>query len=487
MSRFNPRAGVPSATNMEGADAFRQSTDMQLISLLLTSFGGDSYYETHDATAARLAPLLKADPKFSAQAVLYARKVFGMRSITHVAGSLLAEHVSGQPWATAFYRELVHRPDDMLEIRAYHEKRGQKLSAAMKRGFGQAFSKFDGYSLAKYRGEGKEISLVDMVNMVRPIPVERNAEALKQLVNGELRAEDTWETMLTRAGQQAKDADEKKAAKAAAWSKLLEEDRLGYFALLKNLRNIIEQAPAALPKALQVLQNEKRIGKALVLPFRYSTAYRELMQLHGPEARTAAKALSNAADIALRNVPKLEGNTLVALDISTSMSGRPSEIGALFAAVLVKGLNADLIKFAGEAHAEQVDTGNSTLSIAESIRFSGGATNFHSIFRAAGMIKYDRIVILSDMQAWMHSTGMAQGEQHGTSVPTRELGWYRQRTGADPTIYSFDLKGYGTLQFPERKVLCLAGFNEKVFEVMGALEKDPHALTNAAREAYPLA
>ena len=53
---------------------------------------------------------------------------------------------------------------------------------------------------------------------------------------------------------------------------------------------------------------------------------------------------------------------------------------------------------------------------------------------------------------------------------------YKQRTNSNPLIYSFDLQGYGSLQFPEKNVFALAGFSDKVFDTMKLLESDPQAL-----------
>jgi hypothetical protein len=116
------------------------------------------------------------------------------------------------------------------------------------------------------------------------------------------------------------------------------------------------------------------------------------------------------------------------------------------------------------ARYQNVNPLDSTISIAKSIKFHSGGTNFHSIFQTANR-KYDRIIILSDMQGWI-----------GHDTPAREYNAYKAATGANPFIYSFDLNPYGTLQFPEDRVFCLAGFSEKVFQIMGLLEKDRRAL-----------
>ena len=64
----------------------------------------------------------------------------------------------------------------------------------------------------------------------------------------------------------------------------------------------------------------------------------------------------------------------------------------------------------------------------------------------------------------------------GHNAPTDAFAAYKQRSGADSRIFSFDLAGYGTLQFPERNVFCLAGFSDKALQTMRFLEEDKSAL-----------
>lgn len=113
---------------------------------------------------------------------------------------------------------------------------------------------------------------------------------------------------------------------------------------------------------------------------------------------------------------------------------------------------------------------DSAITIAQKFKFSSGGTNFHSIFQTANK-KYDRIVILSDMQGWI-----------GRNAPTASYGQYKSATGANPFIYSFDLNSYGSMQFPERNVFALAGFSDKIFQVMSLLETDKNALVNEVKK-----
>lgn len=472
MSRFNTATAPTKTINLAGGEAYSQSPELELVSILLTSFANEQFYRSANDTFERLKQLVVlCDKKFVAQAAIYARTKFGMRSITHVVASELAKHISGEKWAKDFYTAIIYRPDDMSEIVAYHVSKNGKLTNSMKKGLAKAFDKFDKYALAKYRGEGKGFKLVDIANLVHPVPTEKNTEAIEALVKGELKSFDTWETELTKAGQTATSEDEKEQFKKDVWAKLVREKKIGYFALLRNLRNIIEQAPEVINEALETLTTEAVIKKSLVLPFRFTTAFDEIAKLNnGKIVRDVLVALNKAVDISVSNVPKFDGDTLVVLDESGSMSGKPAQIGSLFSAILIKSNNADFITFSDNARYRNVNPMDSTITISNSIRFASGGTNFHSIFQTANK-KYDRVIILSDMQGWV-----------GHDTPKAAYNQWKQATNSNPFVYSFDLNSYGSMQFPEQNVYALAGFSEKVFDIMKLLEQDKKALINEIKK-----
>jgi len=100
--------------------------------------------------------------------------------------------------------------------------------------------------------------------------------------------------------------------------------------------------------------------------------------------------------------------------------------------------------------------------LARNAKFSG--TNFHCLFQTANR-PYERIIILSAMQAWI-----------GHYSPVTMFEAYKRKYKADPRIFSFDLQRYGTLQFPERNIYCLAGFSDKTMETLKYLDSDKQAL-----------
>jgi hypothetical protein len=463
------RSACGNTTNLAGGRAFTQSSKGELVSILLTSTLRDQFYRSGDDTSARVKGLIATieDKAFAAKAAIYARTKAGMRSVSHLAAAEIAHDVKGAPWTKRFYDRVVHRPDDVLEILAcYLATYSRPIPNSLKKGLGAALARFDEYQLAKYRHNTAELKLVDAVNLLHP----PHSEPLRKLISGELAPAATWETKLTQAGAKATDGateEEVVELKSAAWDELIASRKLGYFALLRNLRNILEQAPQCVDAALAMLVDERLIAKSLVLPFRFLTALDAVQESKLPRASDALAALSEAADKSLANVPRFDGRTLIALDGSSSMSGRPLAIGSLFAAVLAKANRlADVLIFSNDANFVPLNCRDSTLTLTREIagRAPRGGTNFHAIFGHL-TAAYDRIVILSDMQGWI-----------GGNAPTATFAAYKQRTGADPRVFSFDLAGYGTLQFPERNVFCLAGFSDKALQTMRFLEEDKDAL-----------
>ena len=453
---------APNTVNMEGGRAFAQTAKLELVSVLLTTFLEDEFYRTEKQTTEKIRELISkvGDPRFVAKAALYARNTYGMRSVSHLVAGELAKSVKGERWTKNFYAQIVRRPDDVMETLGYYlAVYGRPVPNSLKKGLGAALSRFDEYQVAKYRREHGAFKMVDAVNLVHP----RATSALSKLVDGELAPAQTWEAKLTQAGDAAS-TEKVVTAKAEAWGELLRERKLGYLALLRNVRNILTQAPDRIDELCEQLIDANAVRRSLVFPFQFLAAVDVLKQGNLAGADRVMDALNTAVDHSLANVPKFEGKTLVALDSSGSMVGRPQAIGSLFAATLVKATGADLMLFSDDARYVSLNRRDTTLTAAQSIPFISGGTNFNAIFQRANRA-YDRIVILSDMQGWI-----------GGGAPVQPFADYQKRYGVASRIYSFDLKGYGTLQVPQERVYCLAGWNDRVFEMMQKLDRDPQAL-----------
>lgn len=510
MSKFNKTVKTTQRSkptvNMAGGNAFKMSKELELVTLLATSFVADQYYESSGDKLNRLQGLVRDinDKKFVAQAGLFARNELGMRSISHALAGEVARSVKGEQWTKNFFDRIVRRVDDMNEIVAYIWKDGKvSIPNSTKKGFRAAFDRFDNYQLSKYQKQKSEISLVDLVNLIHPVPTARNAQALQAIIapNQKLVNTVTSQRALTEIGKVAKNATQAKKLRKDYWTQVIEEGKLGYTDLMRSLTKIAEEAPEAAEMAAQFISTESIVRKSLVMPFQLWLAVKMLEQHGNTRAHKVLKeGLYNAVDYSLANVPNFQGETLVVCDYSGSMNSpvnqgcsnqklknsmgnmQSREVGALLGVLFAKKNNADFMIFGSDAAYVPMRARDSVHSLMdEAMRHNQGyfnntrnsinvghGTSFESIFRKANKA-YDRIIIFSDMQGWI-----------GSSMSG--LNSYKKRTGANPFLYSYDLRGHGSLQFPQEKTFVMAGFSEKVFPIMQALETDKRALLKKIKQ-----
>jgi hypothetical protein len=285
---------APNTVNLAHGLAFTQTAKLELVSVLLTTFLEDEFYRTEKQTTEKIRELIAKvnDPRFVAKAALYARNTYGMRSVSHLVAGELAKSVKGATWSKSFFAQVVRRPDDVMETLGYYlAVYGRPVPNSLKKGLGAALSRFDEFHLAKYRREHSAFKLVDAVNLVRP----KATPALSKLVRGELAPAQTWETKLTQAGT-ADTTEAVAAAKSAAWGELLRTRKLGYLALLRNVRNILTQAPELVDLLCEQLADKAAVRRSLVFPFQFLSAIEVLKQGNLPGADRAMDALNQAID-----------------------------------------------------------------------------------------------------------------------------------------------------------------------------------------------
>jgi hypothetical protein len=317
--------------------------------------------------------------------------------------------------------------------------------------------------------------MVDAVNLIRP----KHSDPIGELVRDRLPVPVTWEIELTRAGKSGGEVSE-----AAVWAKLLKERKLGYMALLRNIRNIIQADRNLVGPLHAALVNREAIKKALVFPYRFEVALKTVkndLEAFNAESRSILEALDEAVEYSLDNVPVFPGGkTLVAVDESASMQTNKIEtLAGLFGIAIARANNADLISFDTSYRTHAYRRGVTVLATLEGIQWRGGGTDFHQIFDYAlhSDVAYDRIIILSDMQSWV-----------SYHTPAALYHQYCGRVGKPVRIFTFDLVNYGSLQFPEPDVYALAGFNaDAVFKIMQLLEEDPRAIVNRVKAVDLLA
>lgn len=314
MSALN-RSSLDSRTakNSAGTPVNSISAEKQLNRLVLACMlFEDQFYVDGKTNVEYIKELVsKVSATKVAELALKARSQFKLRHIPLLLTRELAR--IGKLEANVL-TNVIQRADEMGEFLSIYWQDGKTaLSNQVKKGLAQSFVKFNEYQLAKNDKNSAAVSIRDVMFLAHPKPVSAEQEALfKRVANQELITPDTWETQLS-AG----------ADKAATFSRLMAEKKLGALAFLRNLRNMVN---AGVPTSeIRAYSNALDISK--VLPFRYIAAAKIVPQFEDMLEAMMFRSLSS--------MEKLPGRTVLVVDTSGSMGQRvsaKSDISALAAA-----------------------------------------------------------------------------------------------------------------------------------------------------------
>jgi 60 kDa SS-A/Ro ribonucleoprotein len=284
----------------EGAPAVKISPELQLRrSLMSCLLWENEFYEDGVSIANRIAeniPLVEPE-KVAAMAV-EARTIMKLRHAPLFVVREMARLQGYRKLVGQTLSEIIQRPDELAEFVSIYWKDGKKpLSAQVKNGLARAFTKFDAYQIAKYNRD-EAIKLRDVLFLCHAKPRDKEQEELwKKLIDETLESPDTWEVNLS-AGKNKKETFER----------LLQENKLGALALIRNLRNMAE---AGVDESLVFLALE-RMKVERVLPYRFITAARYAPQWEDKIEKAMLKCLEG--------MEKMDGKTVILADVSGSMN-----------------------------------------------------------------------------------------------------------------------------------------------------------------------
>lgn len=282
----------------EGGAACHVTPEQQLRrSVMACMLWENAFYEDGQSIADRIVDIVSSvDSHKVAQIAIEARTSMNLRHVPLLLCVALARSGKLKKETLA---SVIQRPDELTEFLAIYWKDGKcSISAQAKKGLALAFQKFDSYSIAKYNRD-KAIKLRDVLFLCHAKPKNKEQERIwKKLIDGKLEPPDTWEVELSK----GKD-------KKTAWTRLLTENKLGGFALIRNLRNMkdVNVDAELIHTALDNMKTDR------ILPFRFIAA-----ATHAPQWESWIEA---AMLRGLLQQPKLAGKTIFIVDVSGSMYG----------------------------------------------------------------------------------------------------------------------------------------------------------------------
>lgn len=492
------------ATTFEGHQGFERKDRSALFLLAAGSLGGEgSFYESADERTMRYVELVRRvatkDMMWLARFLEWLRTEGNIRTAAVVGAVEAADALvkAGIPGGRQIIDSVLQRADEPGEAMAYWlATRGRKtlMPKAIKRGIADGAERlYTEFSFLKYDSERAAVRFGDVIEMTRPDPhgfgawksdlfryaIEKRhgrdtqpGEFLTMVrAQRELRrrfqddpsvlldqdalkaAGMTWEDVLSLAGT--------KLNKADIWKSVL--PTLGYMALIRNLRNLDEAkvSDKDVAEVVARIQDPEQVARSRQLPYRFYSAYKSAPSLRW------GHALDVALNESLKNIPTLGGRSLILIDTSGSMSGRVSlrsemmyqEVAGLFGIALGLKGEADVWAWASSAYKFDLEGPSVLRNLERYMRQNGRVgvgTNLSAAIRSSYVPgKYDRMVVISDMQVMPYGDGL---------IPT------------DIPCYFFNLAGYAPAAVQTRgQVYELGGLTDHTFKMITMLESGANA------------
>ncbi len=496
--KFNLRIRkTTQVVNHEKAKAYVMTPETELYAAVATAGLSDMFYESTDKRLERIVALIaQCSPEFVAKLAVYVRTEMHLRSVPAVLAVTLAKQQSGNAIVGAAVAGVVRRADEITELLAVYQllngRTGAKklgaLSKQVQKGLSVAFNRFDEYQFAKYNRD-TEIKLRDALFLVHPKAKNENQQVVfDKIASKSLSVPYTWETELSKLGQvDFASNGEKNKAFTQKWEELIDASALGYMALLRNLRNIAEANVSRkhIAKVCDVLSDQDQVAKSKQLPFRFLAAYREVKVLKSPYVASLLTAIEEAVMHSAQNIKGFGFDTslVIACDVSGSMQQPVSkrskvmlyDIGLMLAMLLQSRCKVVTAGMFGDRWKEINVSRRNVLSNVEAFYRREGevgyATNGHLVIESliARRRIVDKVMLFTDVQLY-DSSG------HGNSFASS---WARyKKIAPEAKVYVFDLAGYGQMPLDVRQndVHLIAGWSDKIFDVLDAIENGGSAV-----------
>lgn len=233
----------------------------------------------------------------------------------------------------------------------------------------------------------------------------------------------------------------------------------------------------------QRLRDEKAIARAHVFPYQLMIAYMNADLSIPFEVR---EALQDALEIATSNIPKFDGNVVVATDVSGSMQSpitgtrsgattkvRCIDVAALVAASIMRvNKQARVIPFENGVVDLTLNPRDSVMTNAQKlVEVGGGGTNCSAPLALLNKqnANVDVVIYVSDNESWMDAKRYSAW--NNSTATMNEWNMLKKRN-PNAKLVCIDLTPNATTQAKERDdILNIGGFSDNVFSTIAQFVK----------------
>ncbi|MCA1621460.1 MAG: TROVE domain-containing protein [Acidobacteria bacterium] len=477
------------ARNEHGAPAYALTPKQALAQYAATGCLGATFYAHAEEQLAKILELCeRVEPEFVAKTAVYARE----RGLMKDTPALLLAFLAAKDvrlLAAVFPRVV----DNGKMLRNFVQI--LRSGVAGRKSLGTAPKRLVREWLearspeAVFRASvGQSPSFADLVRMVHPKPRDPEREALYGYLVGR-KFDEAQLPELVREFEAFKAGDRATLPDVpfqmltaldlgtAEWTAIAR--RAPWQMTRMNLNTFVRHGVFAQPGMTELvarrLADPEQVRKARVFPYQLMVAYASA----GSGVPAAVReALQDAMEVAISNVPRVEGKVYVFPDVSGSMQSpvtgyrkgsttavRCVDVAALVsAAVLRRNPRAEVLPFEHDVvEGLELNPRDSVMTNARRLAgVGGGGTNCSAPLRVLNERKAagDLVVYVSDNESWVDAGG-----GRGTQT-MREWGAFKRRNPRARMV-CIDMQPYQTVQAAgSADVLNVGGFSDHVFELL---------------------
>jgi len=479
------------ATNEAGGSAYAFTAKHALAQYAVTGCLNATYYASAEAQLEKVIELAGAvEPEFIAKTAVYCRTRGYMKDMPALLCATLA--TLDTPLLARVFDRVI---DDGKMLRNFVQivrsgVAGRKsLGSAPKRLVRGWFERRGDHEVFR-ASVGQSPSLADVIKMVHPRPATKEREALYGWLLGRPHQAEALPP-LVREFEAFKRGDTKDAPdvpfqmltalelSGAAWRSIA--SKAPWQTTRMNLNTFARHGVfgdrAMIREIADRLRDPAKVRRARCFPYQLLTAFQSMSQDIPAVVRDA---LQDAMEVAIENVPSIEGRVFVCPDVSGSMQSpvtghrtgsttatRCIDVAALVAAAVVrKNRDAEVVAFSDHVVPCTLNPRDSVMTNARKLAsLPSGGTDCSAPLRHlnARREQGDLVVLVSDNMSWMNS--------HGGGRSTATMQEWAQFRARNPRarLVCLDIQPYASTQAAEREdILNVGGFSDVVFEIIAS-------------------
>jgi hypothetical protein len=489
---FNLRAGKSAETRYAfvkagTADIYPQEDLYR--NLLAVSFADDPARQLSEAGLAVRSEILAADPASAARLAIH----LDTEADSHDAALWLTAELAaayGKEESIARLLEMVLRqPADIpLWLSFYTRAAGpgnRGPGRIIRRPLEESFNRLDEFTFSRSTRE-TQAELREALRLLRPKPADTTRKMLfAKILQDRVPLRTSWEQEWHSLHNQVYESPEQRQVVLRdKWKEGISSFRIGYTALLDNLRPMLCAGVSGkvLKLAAEYLGNAAAVRRSGISPLRLLEVYQELRRIDQGGAGMLSEALEAGTLHSGWCRLGSQGSSLIAMDVSNSMKlpVHPGGNALRFdiAPLLVwswknKGYPVSAGIIGNNWKPIEISDRPVLLASAQFRAREGEAgygINAHLILQDLLRRRHavDRVLVFTDCRIW-GSRGFNQPSGADLMESWRQ---YRNEIAPRAKLYLFDLAGYGAkpLEVAGNDVFLIAGWKEPILDVLSTME-----------------